>query len=101
LQNSKIAEAIERSLASAPPMTPEQIRRISGLMRTGAPYLPPEPVSLPPAEPVVDIKKLQRDLSQCAGCGVSKAGHFYNDSYHDFTPISKEDAMKILDRAYA
>jgi hypothetical protein len=33
LAEAKIAEAIERSLAVAPPLTPAQVKRLSGLLR--------------------------------------------------------------------
>ncbi|MBM7025038.1 hypothetical protein JS515_04170 [Clavibacter sp. DM3] len=35
LAEAKIAEAIERSVAAAPPLTPAQIKRLSGLLRSG------------------------------------------------------------------
>ena len=33
LAEAKIADAIERNLAEAPPLTPVQIKRLSGLLR--------------------------------------------------------------------
>jgi len=35
LAEAKIAEAIERAVSAAPPLTPAQIRRLSGLLRGG------------------------------------------------------------------
>jgi len=35
LVEAKIAEAIERNLAKAPSLSPSQIRRLSGLLRSG------------------------------------------------------------------
>ncbi|KXC06423.1 hypothetical protein [Microbacterium hominis] len=35
LAEAQIADAIERAIAVAPPLTPEQIKRLSGLLRTG------------------------------------------------------------------
>lgn len=35
LAEAKIAEAVERALAVAPPLTPAQIKRLSGLLRGG------------------------------------------------------------------
>ncbi|MCZ4301338.1 hypothetical protein [Microbacterium oxydans] len=35
LAEAKIAAAIERNLAEAPPLTPSQVKRLSGLLRTG------------------------------------------------------------------
>lgn len=35
LAEAKIADAIDRALAVAPPLTPAQARRLSGLLRTG------------------------------------------------------------------
>ncbi|WP_157583522.1 hypothetical protein [Plantibacter sp. H53] len=35
LAEAKIADAIERNLAGAPPLTPDQIKRLSGLLGTG------------------------------------------------------------------
>ncbi|MFT3799458.1 hypothetical protein [Microbacterium sp.] len=35
LSEAKIADAIERNLAGAPPLTPEQIKRLTSLLRTG------------------------------------------------------------------
>ena len=35
LAEAKIADAIERAVAAAPPLTPDQIKRLSGLLRTG------------------------------------------------------------------
>jgi hypothetical protein len=35
LAEAKIAAAVERALAVAPPLTPTQIKRLSGLLRTG------------------------------------------------------------------
>lgn len=36
LAEAKIADYVERTLAAAPPLTPAQISRLSGLLRTGA-----------------------------------------------------------------
>lgn len=36
LAEAKIAQAIERALAVAPPLTQTQVRRLSGLLRGGA-----------------------------------------------------------------
>jgi hypothetical protein len=35
LAEAKIQAAIERAVAAAPPLTPAQIKRLSGLLRTG------------------------------------------------------------------
>lgn len=35
LAEAKLQNYIERIVASAPPLTPEQIKRLSGLLRTG------------------------------------------------------------------
>ena len=35
LAEAKIAAAIERAVAAAPPLTPSQIERLSGLLRAG------------------------------------------------------------------
>lgn len=35
LAEAKIAAAVERALAVAPPLTPTQVKRLSGLLRTG------------------------------------------------------------------
>jgi len=35
LAEAKIADAIERALAVAPPLTPSQIKTLTGLLRTG------------------------------------------------------------------
>lgn len=35
LAEAKIADAIERNLAEAPPLTPAQVKRLSGLLRGG------------------------------------------------------------------
>ncbi len=35
LAEAKIADAIERALAVAPPLTADQTKRLSGLLRTG------------------------------------------------------------------
>lgn len=35
LAEAKISEAVERALAAAPPLTPTQIKRLSGLLRGG------------------------------------------------------------------
>lgn len=34
LAEAKIAEAIERAVAAAPPLTPAQVTRLTGLLRT-------------------------------------------------------------------
>lgn len=36
LAEAKIAAYVERTLAAAPPLTPAQVKRLSGLLRTGA-----------------------------------------------------------------
>ena len=36
LAEAKIAAAIDRALAVAPPLTPSQVKRLSGLLRGGA-----------------------------------------------------------------
>ena len=35
LAEAKIAAAVERALAAAPPLTPTQVKRLSGLLRGG------------------------------------------------------------------
>lgn len=35
LAEAKITEAIERAVAAAPPLTPDQIKRLTGLLRGG------------------------------------------------------------------
>lgn len=35
LAEAKIADYVERTLADAPPLTPAQIKHLSGLLRTG------------------------------------------------------------------
>lgn len=36
LAEAKIAAYLERTLAAAPPLTPDQVKRLSGLLRGGA-----------------------------------------------------------------
>lgn len=36
LAEAKIAAAVKRALSTAPPLTPEQVTRLSGLLRGGA-----------------------------------------------------------------
>ena len=35
LAEARIADAVERALAAAPPLTPAQVKRLSGLLRGG------------------------------------------------------------------
>ncbi|MER7797605.1 hypothetical protein [Microbacterium sp. NPDC096154] len=47
LAEAKIAEAIQRNVAKAPPLTPRQIKRLTALLRTAQPA--PSPITPPVA----------------------------------------------------
>lgn len=95
-QQARIDEAVARTLAAAPPLTPAQISRLRGLLNTGERvFIPRQPKPRPETEAEKNArlgKLLDERLSYCGACGIPEKNHGYAEHYeyigHTFTPLS-------------
>lgn len=103
---------VEKVVAEAPPLSPEQADRIACLLRgVEANFHPivrvehPEVLALREAE--ANLAKVRKGfpdaLAVCQGCDLAEKVHYFQKDYgigfHDFVPLSPDDAIKVA-RAY-
>lgn len=109
----RTADHVAKLVADAPPLTQSQIDRIYLLLHPDSPINPrstftperPEVVALREAE--ANLAKVRKGfpeaLAVCQGCNLAEKVHYFQKDYgtgfHDFVPLSPDDAIKVA-RSY-
>ena len=100
-----IEEAIAKNLSTAPPLNPEQVKLLTGLLSlrsASAPkYVAPKPVPETPAERDTRLgAELTRNLSVCSMCGIEEKGHGYAKYFghisHHHVSLTLAERQRVL-----